>query len=138
MAETLIPPQQTPGAFGAYVKNVREKIHVTEPEGKGWLIELSGTNEPVDIPTPKQKLIHVHPGSEELGRIYQPALAIQATRRSAFRAPSGYFWKSCCSARAFWLSTPPASRPGRSPSGSPSCCTTCCLTIAFCGCSNGE
>ena len=33
----------------------------------------------LDIPTPKQKLIHVHPGSEELGRIYQPALAIQAT-----------------------------------------------------------
>ncbi|KJC55811.1 thiamine pyrophosphate-binding protein [Bradyrhizobium sp. LTSPM299] len=32
-----------------------------------------------DIPVPSQKLIHVHPGSEELGRIYQPALAIQAT-----------------------------------------------------------
>jgi hypothetical protein len=28
------------------------KIHVTEPEGNGWLIELFGTNEPVDIPTP--------------------------------------------------------------------------------------
>ncbi|PMX28423.1 thiamine pyrophosphate-binding protein, partial [Pseudomonas sp. MPR-R2A7] len=26
----------------------------------------------LDIPTPRQKLIHVHPGSEELGRIYQP------------------------------------------------------------------
>ncbi|QIG91312.1 MULTISPECIES: thiamine pyrophosphate-binding protein [unclassified Bradyrhizobium] len=33
----------------------------------------------LDIPTPSQKLIHVHPGSEELGRVYQPALAIQAT-----------------------------------------------------------
>jgi acetolactate synthase-1/2/3 large subunit len=32
-----------------------------------------------DIPVPSQKLIHVHPGSEELGRVYQPALAIQAT-----------------------------------------------------------
>jgi hypothetical protein len=29
------------------------QIHVTEPEGNGWLIELFGTNEPVDIPTPQ-------------------------------------------------------------------------------------
>ena len=33
----------------------------------------------LDIPTPRQKLVHVHPGAEELGRVYQPALAIQAT-----------------------------------------------------------
>jgi acetolactate synthase I/II/III large subunit len=33
----------------------------------------------LDIPVPRQKLVHVHPGSEELGRVYQPALAIQAT-----------------------------------------------------------
>ncbi|MCC8955912.1 thiamine pyrophosphate-binding protein [Bradyrhizobium sp. Pear77] len=33
----------------------------------------------LDIPVPSQKLIHVHPGPEELGRVYQPALAIQAT-----------------------------------------------------------
>jgi acetolactate synthase-1/2/3 large subunit len=30
-------------------------------------------------PQPKQTLIHVHPGSEELGRVFQPALAIQAS-----------------------------------------------------------
>ena len=30
-------------------------------------------------PTPKQTLIHVHPGGEELGRVYQPALAIEAS-----------------------------------------------------------
>jgi LppX/LprAFG-like lipoprotein len=29
------------------------RIHVAEPEGNGWLIELFGTNEPVDIPTPQ-------------------------------------------------------------------------------------
>jgi hypothetical protein len=29
------------------------RIHVTEPESNGWLIELFGTNEPVDIPTPQ-------------------------------------------------------------------------------------
>lgn len=30
-------------------------------------------------PQPTQQLIHVHPGAEELGRVYQPALAIAAT-----------------------------------------------------------
>jgi hypothetical protein len=29
------------------------QVHVSEPEGKGWLIELSAMDEPVDIPTPK-------------------------------------------------------------------------------------
>jgi LppX_LprAFG lipoprotein len=29
------------------------RLHVTEPEGNGWLIELFSVNEPVDIPTPK-------------------------------------------------------------------------------------
>jgi LppX_LprAFG lipoprotein len=29
------------------------RIHVTEPDNNGWLIELFGTNEPVDIPTPQ-------------------------------------------------------------------------------------
>jgi hypothetical protein len=29
------------------------QIHVTEPENNGWLIELSSTNEPIDIPTPQ-------------------------------------------------------------------------------------
>ena len=33
----------------------------------------------LDIPVPNQKLIHVHPGAEELGRVYQPVLAMQAT-----------------------------------------------------------
>jgi acetolactate synthase-1/2/3 large subunit len=32
----------------------------------------------LDIPSPTQQLVHVHPGAEELGRVYQPALAIQA------------------------------------------------------------
>ncbi|MGH7462817.1 MAG: thiamine pyrophosphate-dependent enzyme, partial [Longimicrobiales bacterium] len=32
----------------------------------------------VDIPVPKQKLVHVHAGIEELGRVYQPTLAINA------------------------------------------------------------
>ncbi len=32
-----------------------------------------------DIPEPQMKLVHVHPGAEELGRVYHPALAIQAS-----------------------------------------------------------
>ncbi len=33
----------------------------------------------VDIPTPRQNLVHVYPGAEELGRVYQPRLAINAS-----------------------------------------------------------
>ena len=33
----------------------------------------------VKIPMPSQKLVHVFPAAEELGRVYQPTLAIQAT-----------------------------------------------------------
>jgi acetolactate synthase-1/2/3 large subunit len=33
----------------------------------------------LDIPLPAQRLVHVHPGAEELGRVYAPALAIQAS-----------------------------------------------------------
>ena len=33
----------------------------------------------IDIPEPRQALVHVHPGAEELGRVYRPALAINAS-----------------------------------------------------------
>src|SRR5690348_4489422 len=33
----------------------------------------------LDVPTPRQALIHVHPSADELGSVYQPALAICAT-----------------------------------------------------------
>ena len=36
----------------------------------------------LDIPNPKQTLIHVYPGAEELGHIYQPDLAINASASS--------------------------------------------------------
>jgi acetolactate synthase-1/2/3 large subunit len=32
----------------------------------------------MNIPRPRQNLVHVHPGAEELGRVYQPDLAILA------------------------------------------------------------
>ncbi|HEV2550765.1 MAG TPA: thiamine pyrophosphate-binding protein [Stellaceae bacterium] len=40
----------------------------------------------LDIPTPTQRLVHVHPDPEELGRVYQPALAINASPRAFARA----------------------------------------------------
>jgi acetolactate synthase I/II/III large subunit len=43
----------------------------------------------VEIPTPKQRLVHIHPDPEELGRIYQPSLAIAASPRAFARAAPG-------------------------------------------------
>ncbi len=39
----------------------------------------------VDIPHPRQKLVHVHPDPDELGRVYQPTLAINASARTFAR-----------------------------------------------------
>jgi len=51
----------------------------------------------LEIPAPKQEVIHIHPDPEELGRIYQPALAINTDATSM--------------AAALAELTPPASRP---------------------------
>ncbi|HLJ21276.1 MAG TPA: thiamine pyrophosphate-binding protein [Stellaceae bacterium] len=40
----------------------------------------------IDIPTPRQRMIHIHPDAEELGRVYQPAIAIHATPRAFAKA----------------------------------------------------
>jgi acetolactate synthase I/II/III large subunit len=40
----------------------------------------------LDIPTPKQPLVHVHADPEELGRVYQAVLPINATPRAFARA----------------------------------------------------
>ena len=42
----------------------------------------------LDIPRPRQKLIHVHAGAEELGRVYQADLALNVTPRSFLQALS--------------------------------------------------
>jgi len=34
------------------------------------------------VPTPRQKLVHVHPAAEELGRVYQPTVPVLATPES--------------------------------------------------------
>ena len=40
----------------------------------------------IEAPVPKQKLVHIHAGAEELGRVYQPTLAINATMNAAARS----------------------------------------------------
>jgi acetolactate synthase I/II/III large subunit len=47
---------------------------------------LTGGYTLLDIPRPRQPLVHIHPDPEELGRVYQPALAINATPRAFARA----------------------------------------------------
>jgi acetolactate synthase-1/2/3 large subunit len=36
----------------------------------------------IGVPTPRQRLVHVHPDAEEIGRVYQPTLGIVATPRA--------------------------------------------------------
>jgi len=71
----------------------------------------------VEAPTPKQCLIHVHPGADELGRVYQPALAIAATPGSFFAmmnrepAPDTAAWRSLLAATRADLEAWRAPRP---------------------------
>ena len=43
----------------------------------------------VDIPNPATRFVHVHPGAEELGRVYRPDLAINASGASFTAAIAG-------------------------------------------------
>ncbi len=43
----------------------------------------------LDVPKPKQVLVHVYPDPAELGRVYQPDLAINASAPSFFAAAAG-------------------------------------------------
>jgi acetolactate synthase I/II/III large subunit len=57
-----------------------------------------------DIPGPKQTLVHVHPGAEELGRVYSPALAIHATPSAFAAALDGL----ACPEKVAWSVATPA------------------------------
>ncbi len=52
-----------------------------------------------DIPEPQTKLVHVHPGAEELGRVYHPHLAINAAPTAfclaleKLQAPKDIAWR---------------------------------------------
>ena len=75
----------------------------------------------LDIPGPRQTLIHVHPDPEELGRVYRPALAITATPRAfaaaldsvpaPLRRRDDKLVRAAHHAYALW-STPPQDGPG--------------------------
>jgi acetolactate synthase I/II/III large subunit len=52
----------------------------------------------LEIPVPRQKLVHVHPGEEEIGKVYRPTLGIHATPTafaaalSSLTAPARIEW----------------------------------------------
>ena len=75
----------------------------------------------MDIPYPRQKLVHVYPDPEELGRVYRPDLAILASPAdfvaalSTLTPPADPIWakrtQTMHDAYLKW-STPPATGPG--------------------------
>jgi acetolactate synthase-1/2/3 large subunit len=56
----------------------------------------------LDIPEPQIKLVHVHPGAEELGRVYRPQLAINASpiafcaALNTLQPPKAIAWRGEC------------------------------------------
>lgn len=46
----------------------------------------TGNDTLLEAPKPKQKLVHIHASAEELNRVYQADLAIQATMNAAARS----------------------------------------------------
>ena len=75
----------------------------------------------VDIPNPASRFVHVHPGAEELGRVYRPDLAVNASAASFTAAiaelepvanrPRETWTREC--AAEYRASTEPRSTPGR-------------------------
>lgn len=49
----------------------------------------TGSYTMIDIPVPTQKLVHIHPSGEELGRVYHPALPINASIRGFLEPAAG-------------------------------------------------
>jgi acetolactate synthase-1/2/3 large subunit len=74
-----------------------------------------------DIPGPQTKLVHIHPGAEELGRVYRPHLAIHAaptafaTMAATLRPPAQVGWRNETTAAhadfLTWTGTP-TEQPG--------------------------
>ena len=72
----------------------------------------------LDVPVPRQRLVHVHPDAGEIGRVYAPALGIHAAPRTfaasleAVQPPQAIRWAgAAAAARAAylaWTEHPPA------------------------------
>ncbi|MVW79608.1 thiamine pyrophosphate-binding protein [Bordetella sp. 02P26C-1] len=60
----------------------------------------------LDIPVPRQKLVHVHPDSAELGRVYRPTLAINTSPASFAEALANVKGPS----QPAWAADTPAAR----------------------------
>ena len=74
----------------------------------------------VEAPVPRQTLIHVHAGAEELGRVYRPALAInsgnaqfvEALERLAFKS-AAWTERTAAARKEFLEWTEPRPMPGK-------------------------
>ncbi len=108
------------GINPALAKEVREADLIVLLGGRFSEMPSSGYTL-MDIPYPKQKLVHVYPDPDELGRVYRPDLAIAASPADFVAAlaelsPAGEpVWAARTQAmHAAYLawSTPPATGPG--------------------------
>jgi len=76
------------GANPALAKRLRDADLVLLIGGR--MSEMpSGGYSHIAIPEPGQTLVHVHPGAEELGRVYRPTLAINASPTAFVSALEG-------------------------------------------------
>lgn len=57
----------------------------------------------VDIPRPQMRMVHVHPDALELGRVYQPDIAISASARTFLAAAGEVATPSAPQGRADWV-----------------------------------
>ena len=77
----------------------------------------------VDAPVPRQALVHVHGGAEELGRVYRPALAINSGMAQFFDAVSGLSFD-----KAEWRASTATARKSSSSGRSRGPCRAQCST----------
>jgi acetolactate synthase-1/2/3 large subunit len=78
----------TVGASAALIDYVRKSDVILLIGGR--LSELPSQGYTLlQIPCPAQTLVHVHPGAEELGRVYRPELPINVSPRAFCKALSG-------------------------------------------------
>ncbi len=75
----------------------------------------------INIPEPRQALVHVYPGAEELGRVYRPTLAINASPTAfaaaveGLQAPHGdiaWAGQTCAANAAYGAWSEPRANPG--------------------------
>lgn len=57
----------------------------------------------LNLPVPTQRLVHIHAGAEELGRVYQPELAINASSAAVAAALAGLAPAGDLQARQDWV-----------------------------------